>query len=355
MDLPEGYSVKGEYAGNGRLVCKLHKSLYGLKQASRQWNAKFSEAILKYGFQQSGSDHSLFTKKTNDENFIALLVYVDDILLGSTSIQESNEVKEFLDSLFKLKDLGTIKYFLGLEIAKSPESISICQRKYTLDLLEENGLLGAKPVLSQFMDKPGKEHLTAAHRVLKYLKGSSGQRILMKSKSTLKISGYADSDWAGCPDTRKSVTGFCIFIGDSLVSWKSKKQSVVARSSAEAEYRSMASVCCEMIWIKSLLKDFGVKHCEAMNLYSDSQSAIHISKNPVFHERTKHIEVDCHFIREKILTGLIKRRHTSTNLQIADILTKALQPNQFYRLLSKMNIHNVHPAGSATSSDSDKV
>ncbi|EOY25713.1 Uncharacterized protein TCM_027093 [Theobroma cacao] len=271
MDLPEGYSVKGEYTANSRLVCKLHKSLYGLKQAARQWNAKFSAAIL------------------------------------NTSVQESNKVKDFLNSLFKLKDLGTIKYFLGLEVAKSPE-----------------------------------EHLVATHRVLKFLKASPKQGILMKSKSALKISGYADSHWEGFPDTRRSVTGFCIFIGDSLVRWKSKKQSVVARSSAKAEYRPMASTCCVMIWIKSLLEDFGIKQDEAMDLYSDSQSAIHISKNPVFHERTKHIEIDCHFIREKVLTGLIKPKHISTNIQIADILTKALQPNQFYKLLSKMNVHDDH-------------
>ncbi|XP_017974611.1 PREDICTED: uncharacterized mitochondrial protein AtMg00810-like [Theobroma cacao] len=351
---------------------------------------KFSIAILRYGFQQSASDHSLFTMKTDDGNFTALLVYLDDILIGSASVQESNKVKDFLNSLFKLRDLGTVKYFLGLEIAKSPKGISICQRKYTLDLLEENGLLGAKPVstlidynhklckvkdgeilsdptsyrqligkliyltfsrpdicyavqvLSQFMDKPRKEHLVAAHRILKYLKASLGQGILMKSKSTLKISRYADSDWAGCSDTRRSVIGFCIFIGDSLVSWKSKKQSVVARSSVEAEYRSMVSTCCEMIWIKSILEDFGIKQNEAMDLYSDSQSVIHKSKNPVFHERTKHIEIDCHFIREKVLTRLIKPKHISSSTHITDILTKALQPNQFYKLLSKMSVHDIH-------------
>ncbi|XP_017978303.1 PREDICTED: uncharacterized mitochondrial protein AtMg00810-like [Theobroma cacao] len=295
MDIPPGYEIQGEYPENVKLVCKLHKSLYGLKQASREWNAKIKSFIIQYGFIQSNADHSLFTMKTNNGEFIALLLYVDDIVVGSSSKQAADDVKLFLSSHFKLKDLGTVKYFLGLEIARSPEGISISQRKYTLDLLEEHGLLGAKPVstpidynqklvkaqdeeklinstnyrqlvgkllyltfsrldiayavqvLSQFMDKPSLEHMNVAHRVLKYLKGSLGQGILMKSESNLMIVGYCDSDWAGCPNSRKSVTGYNMFIGNSLVTWKSKKQSVVSRSSAEAEYRAMASTSCEII------------------------------------------------------------------------------------------------------------
>ncbi|EOY20488.1 Cysteine-rich RLK (RECEPTOR-like protein kinase) 8, putative [Theobroma cacao] len=141
---------------------------------------------------------------------------------GSTNEPEAiiteSDVKEFLRSEFKLKDLGKVKYFLGLEIARSPEGISICQRKYALDLLEEQGLLEAKPVLSQFMEKLAVHHLVAAYRVLKYIKNTPGQGILMKSKFDLRISRYSNSDWAGCPNTRKSITGYCVFIGDSLVS-----------------------------------------------------------------------------------------------------------------------------------------
>ncbi|EOY26809.1 Cysteine-rich RLK (RECEPTOR-like protein kinase) 8 [Theobroma cacao] len=390
MDIPPGYEIQGEYPENVKLVCKLHKSLYGLKQASREWNAKITSLIIQYGFIQSNADRSLFTMKTNNGEFFALLLYVDDILVGSYSKQAADAMKLFLSSHFKLKDLGTVKYFLGLEIARSPKGISISQRKYTLDLLEEHGLLGAKPVstpidynqklvkaqdeeklinsidyrqlvkkllyltfsrpdiayavqvLSQFMDKPSLEHMNAAHRVLKYLKGSLGQGILMKSESNLMIVGYCDSDWAGCPNSRKSITRYNMFIGNSLVTWKFKKQSVVSRSSEEAKYRAMASASCEIIWLKHLLADFGIEHKVAVVLYSDSQSTIHISKNPVFHERTKHIEMDCHFIREKVIEGTIKPIYISTDLQLADLFTKALQPRQFHNLLNKMNVHNIH-------------
>ncbi|EOY00276.1 Cysteine-rich RLK (RECEPTOR-like protein kinase) 8, putative [Theobroma cacao] len=358
MEIPQGYSIKGEYPNSSsKMVCRLHKSLYGLKQASRQWNAKLTASIVKYGFKQSTSDYSLFTMRTINGDFVALLVHVDDIFIASNSTQTEFDVKNFLSSQFKLKDLGKVKYFLGLEVARSPEGISICQRKYTLDLLEEYGLLGPKPVSTpidynhrlskvsegnELVDATSYRQLVGKLLVLKYLKKAPGQGILMKSKNNLKISGYSNSDWAGCLDTRKSITGYCIFIGDSLVSWKSKKQSVVARSSAEAEYRAMATTCCEIIWLKYLMSDFGINDSEAINLYSDSQSAIHISRNPVHHERTKHIEMDCHFIREKVLTGVIKPLHISTDSQLSDIFTKALQPRQFYKLLGKMNVHNIH-------------
>ncbi|XP_017976387.1 PREDICTED: uncharacterized mitochondrial protein AtMg00810 [Theobroma cacao] len=328
--------------------------------------------------------------KTYNGDFIALLVYVDDILIASNSVQAESDVKEFLKLEFKLKDLGKVKYFLGLEITRSLEGISICQRKYALDLMEKQGLLGTKPVstpidynhklskfndedkltnptsykqlvrkllyltfnrpdisyamqvLSRFMEKPGIHHLAVAHKVLKYTKRAPGQGILMKSKCNLRISGYSDSDWAGCLDTRKSITGYCIFIGDSLVSWKSKKQSVMARNSAKAECRSMAATCREIIWLRSLMADFGINHSETVNLYSDSQSAIQISKNPVLHEKTKHIEMDCYFIRDKVLARLINPLHISTQSQLSDIFTKALQPRQFYNLLNKMNVHDIH-------------
>ncbi|XP_021299420.1 uncharacterized protein LOC110428069 [Herrania umbratica] len=306
------------------MVCKLHKSLYGLKQASRQWNAKLTASILRYGFKQSMSDYSLYTMKKEDGSFTALLVYVDDIIVGSTSIKASDDVKGYLKSQFKIKDLRNVKYFLGLEIDQSTKGISICQRKYVLDVLENQGLLRCKPmstpidynhklskaeeeeqltnptsyrqligkllyltftrpeisyavqVLSQFMDKPGRQHLIAAHRVLKYQKGSPGQGILMKVGTKPIISAYSDSDWARCLETRRSITGYCILVGESLISWKSKKQQVVARSSTEVEYRSIATTCYEGIWLKFLLTDLDAKHDESVNLYCDNQSTLNI-------------------------------------------------------------------------------
>ena len=139
IHLPQGFHSKGEH-----LVCKLNKSLYGLKQASRQWYSKFSSTILKCGLKQSKLDYSLFTKKFN-QSFIALLVYVDDILIASNDVHVVEELKVFLDKEFKLKDLGNLKFFLGLEVARSEQGISLCQRKYTLEILKDAGMSGCKP------------------------------------------------------------------------------------------------------------------------------------------------------------------------------------------------------------------
>ncbi|XP_042983373.1 uncharacterized mitochondrial protein AtMg00810-like [Carya illinoinensis] len=291
MSLPLGFAKQGE----NKQVCKLLKSLYGLKQASRQWFSKFSGTLISHGFIQFATDHSLFTK-ISGSSFIALLVYVDDILIASNDMNAIEELKLFLDSKFKLKDLGPLKYFLGIEIARSANGISLSQRKYALEILEDSGMLGSKTqkfameqnlklskmeetlldnptayrrlvsrliyltitrpdisysvqVLSQFMDKPRHTHLAAANRVLQYVKGTPGQGIFLSFKSKLHLKAFVDADWAGCVDTRRSVTGFCIFLRDSLISWRSKKQTTVSRSSAEAEYRSMASTVCELTWL----------------------------------------------------------------------------------------------------------
>lgn len=239
------------------------------------------------------SDYSLFTQLVKT-SFIALLVYVDDILIASNDPTAVAELKKFLDSKFKLKDLGAIKYFLGIKIARSIVGITLCQRKYALEILEDSDMLASKvlkfPVeqniklssnegtlmtnpsvyrrligrliyltitrpdiaysvqkLRQYMDKPRDNHFKAVVRVLQYIKGILGQGILLSALSKIHLKAFSDSDWAGCVDSKKFVNGFCIFLGDSLISWKSKKQLTVSRSSAEAEYRSMASIVCEIV------------------------------------------------------------------------------------------------------------
>lgn len=388
MELPLGYEVKGECKPGERLVCKLQKLLYGLKQASRQWNVKLTAALLEYGFIQSKSDYSLFMKQDQGHH-LYILVYVDDILVGSDCPELLSSFKVFLADTFKLRDLGVPHYFLGLELARSSQGIVLNQRKYVLDLLIEFGYLGSKPVktpmncneklqrqgfddfvdathyrklvgkllyltffgpdisfaahvLSQYMDKPLKSHLQDAPRILRYLKQTPGQGLFFPANSDMKLVAYSDNDWASCVNTRRSISGFCIQLGGALISWKSKKQTVVARSSTEAEYRAMASCSCEIIWLVALLKDFGVTQPGAVVMHYDNQSAISLSKNPVYHERTKHVEIDCHFIREKVLDGVIELRYVHTSLQLADLFTKALSKSVFYSLLSKMSICNIH-------------
>lgn len=197
-------------------------------------------------------------------------------------------------------------------------------------------------LLSQFMQNPTTTHLQAAKRVLRYLLGTLSQGILLASSSAAKLTAYCDSDWAGCPTTRRSTSGYCIFLGQSPISWKAKKQSVVARSSAEAEYRSMALTTCEITWLKALLKDLGLKSLPPAVLKCDNKAAIAIAANPVLHEKTKHVDIDCHFIRDHLKAGHIKTEHTSSADQVADILTKVLP----------VKLHNQHVAKLGTSSKS---
>ncbi|EOY04498.1 Uncharacterized protein TCM_019739 [Theobroma cacao] len=313
-------------------------------------NGTWTVMPLPFGFQTI-SCKWIFKVKLHADGTIESVI--------SSSLDLATDVRNHLQKSFKLKDLGTPKYFLGLEIARCKKGILLCQRKYVLDLLNEHGMLGCKPVttlidynckltktddaeqisdpskyrqlvgkliyltftrpditfaaqtLSRFMDKPRETHLHAVYRVLKYLKAALGQGILFPANSSLQLQVYVDSDWARCCDTEKSVTGYAMFLENSLISWKSKKQSVVARRSTEAEYKAMASACCESMWLIFLLQDFEIKHTSAINFYCDNQSSIHICKNPTFHERTKHIVMDCHFIREKVLAGLINPKYRS--------------------------------------------
>ena len=150
--------------------------------------------------------------------------------------------------------------------------------------------------LSQFMSTPRTTHLQAVHHLIRYIKGSPGQGLLYTSSSTLHLRGFSDSDWASCPTTRRSTTGFCIFLGDSLISWRTKKQPTISKSSAEAECRALAATTSELTWLRYLLCDFQFPQSSPSFIYCDNQSAIHIANNPTFRERTKHIELDCHFI-----------------------------------------------------------
>ncbi|BBG96552.1 transposable element gene [Prunus dulcis] len=216
-------------------------------------------------------DSSLFVKD-GPAGRLVVLIYVDDLIITSSNMRDIHKLKSFLHKKFAIKDLGSLKYFLGIGIASSSKGLFLNQH---------NKL--SKPIHAF----SSINSLQAVKWILRYLKGSIGRGILMRKNGNNQIIGYSDADCAGCQIDQKSTTGYCTFVGGNLVTWKSKKQSVVARSSADAEYRAMAAVSCELIWVQGLLNDLGFKDPHPMTLFCDNQAAIHIASNPVFHERTK--------------------------------------------------------------------
>ncbi|XP_061338805.1 uncharacterized mitochondrial protein AtMg00810-like [Gastrolobium bilobum] len=383
MTLPPG--IAGDKSNK---VCKFLKSLYGLKQASKQWHQKLTSALISLGYHQSSADHSLLTLKTAS-HFTALLIYVDDIVLTGNDMEKIHRVKEFLDKQFKIKNLGPLRFFLGLEISRSQRGIILNQRKYALELLSDTGLLAAKPAftpidaasklsrstgaplpdassyrrligrllyltttrpdiafsvqqLSQFVSAPTDTHLLAAPRVLQYIKRSPSAGLFFPSTSSLTLSGYSDSDWACCPDTRRSITSHCIFLGSTLVSRKSKKQTTVSRSSCEAEYRALASLTCELQWMSYLLQDLHLPPTQPISVYCDNVSAIYLAHNPTFHERTKHVELDCHVVRENVHVGLIHLLPVPSSAQLADVFSKPLLATAFCSAVSKFGLVDIH-------------
>ncbi|XP_024019780.1 uncharacterized protein LOC112091139 [Morus notabilis] len=276
---------------------------------------------------------------------------------------------------FSLKDLGALHYFLGIEVKPFASGLFLSQTKYTKDLLsrahmlesshqstpialkppnllddhnlvnetEFRSIVGALQYLTftrpdithavnkvcQHFHQPTLANLRAIKRILRYLKGTITYGIRFLSQISLTLNGFCDANWAGCPLTRRSTTGYCIFLGSNCVSWSSKKQPTVACSSAKAEYRALAATTAELTWIGYLLCDLGIRLIQPPWLFCDNIRALHMTKNHVFHARTKHIELDYHFIREKVTRGDLVTKYVTSPLQTADVLTKALPKSSF--------------------------
>ncbi|BFG15965.1 hypothetical protein CerSpe_022390 [Prunus speciosa] len=200
----------------------------------------------------------------------------------------------------------------------------------------------AVSVVSQFMHAPSESHMEAVLRILRYLKSAPGKGLIFTKHGHLDVQAYTDADYAGSIVDRRSTSGYFTFVGGNLVTWRSKKQKVVSRSSAEAEYRGMSHGVCELMWLRKLLRDLGCKSKKAMNLYCDNKAAISIAHNPVQHDRTKHVEVDRHFIKEKLDAGIVDFPFVKTEDQLADILTKAVSSRSFHSCLDKLGIRNIY-------------
>ncbi|KAL7608574.1 hypothetical protein Lser_V15G11391 [Lactuca serriola] len=364
-------------------VCRLKKALYGLKQAPRAWFEKFSTIIQSLGFTASNYDSGLFTKTTTSGT-ILLILYVDDMIITGSDAHGILDLKQSLSSFFEMKDLGLLHYFLGLEVLPHDTGIYLSQAKYASDIISRAGITDCKVantpldpnfhlspgdgsllsdptlyrqlvgslvyltvtrpdlafvvhIVSQFMASPRTTHYIAVLRILRYIKGTIFHGLYFSSTSSLELRAFSDADWDGDITDRRSTTGFCFFLGDLLISWRSKKQSLVARSSTEAEYRALADTTQELVWLRWLLSDMGLSLSSPTVIWCDNTSAIQIAYNDVFHERTKHIEIDCHFVRQHVIRNTITLSPSSSTDQPADIFTKAHRPRRFSILLSKLN------------------
>ena len=325
------------------------------------------------------------TSITISGNTIYLLVYVDDIIVTSN---DPLEVQTFLNQLadrFSLKDLGPLSYFLGMEATFTSSGLFLSQRKYIQDLLSKTNMQDAKVVatplstgeslklcdgspttdstqyrqvlgslqylaltrpdisfavnkLSQYMHQPSAIHWSAVKRILRYLKGTLNHGLFLRKTTQLHLHAFADADWAGNFDDRTSTSGYVIFLGSNPISWSSKKQKTVARSTTEAEYRAIATTAAELNWITNLLKELKVSFTHTPTIYCDNVGATYLCVNPVFHSRMKHIAIDFHFVRDQVVRHQLRVSHVHTADQLADSLTKPLARKLFLFHRSKIGI-----------------
>ncbi|CAL2257264.1 unnamed protein product [Prunus armeniaca] len=348
-------------------VCHLRKSLYGLKQSPHAWFSRFFEFLIHSGFTASKADPSLFIFH-KDDNFLFLLIYVDDIIVTGNALSQVHALLQSLNRQFAIKDLGDLHYFLGIEVQRTPDMLCLNQAKYAVDLLKRATLHEANPCLTpvatgsqlsslhgsplsdpteyrslvgtlqyltitrpdisfavnqvcQFIHQPTDIHWKVVKRILRYVLGTSHDGLVFRL-GDFSVIAFFDTDYAGNPNDCRSTGGYCIFFGSNLVSWSSKKQPTVSRSSTESEYRQLALTAMELPWIQQLLQELHVSLPSPPLLWCDNTSSIALASNPIFHARTKHIAVDYHYVRELVLAGSLHVRYVSTHTQLADILPK---------------------------------
>ncbi|GJT49290.1 putative ribonuclease H-like domain-containing protein [Tanacetum coccineum] len=366
-------------------VYKVVKALYGLHQAPRAWYATLSTFLLKHGYRRGTIDKTLFLKK-HKRDIILVQVYVDDIIFGSTKKAWCDEFEALMKGEFEMSAMGELTFFLGLQVQQRPDGIFISQDKYVQEILKKFDLEcvrtattpyeAPKPKSKNEPDSPVNVHLyrsmigslmyltasrpdimfavsacsrnqvtpttsnlEAVKKIFKYLKGQPRLGLWYPRESPFVLEAYSDSDYAGANKDRKSTTGGCQFLGRRLISWQCKKQTIVATSSTEAEYVAAANCCGQVLWIQNQLLDYGYNFMNT-KIFIDNQSTICIVKNPVFHQRTKHIEIRHHFIRDANEKKLIQVLKIHTDDNVADLLTKAFDGTRFTHLVVNIGMLN---------------
>jgi hypothetical protein len=320
------------------------------------------------------------------------VLYVDDLIITGSTSSIIASVKTYLQDRFAMTDLGLLHYFLGIEITQSTSGIFLSQPKYALDLLSRFHMSDCKPaptpflsgvkleakcstplvdatlyrqlvgsliylthtrpdisfavgMVSRFMQEPHELHWKAAKRILHYIQGTHTYGLHFAAGTGLQLVGYTDSDYAGDIDSRKSTSGYMFYLGSGPICWQSKKQNTVALSSTEAEYRGAVNAATEALWLQHILEEFGFDLPKPTVLHCDNQSAIEISRHPVQHQRTKHIEVHMHYIRELIQGQIIALQYCPTEQQVADIFTKPFTEVKYTRLRDLLGVRDVVERG----------
>ncbi|GJV15772.1 ribonuclease H-like domain-containing protein [Tanacetum coccineum] len=359
------------------------RSLYGLKQAPRAWFQRFASYITRVGFHSSRCDSSLFIYK-HGPNAAYLLLYVDDIVLTAFSQPLLQRIIASLHQEFSMTDLGSLNYFLGISITRDSSGLFLSQKKYAIEILEKAHMVSCNPSRTPVdtesklgvdgdpvsdptlyrslagslqyltftrpdisyavqqvclhMHDPREPHLSALKRILRYVQGTLNYGLQLFSSSTTDLVAYSDADWAGCPTTRRSTSGYCVFLGNNLLSWSAKRQPTLSRSSAEAEYRGVANAVAETCWLRNLLRELHTPLSSATLVYCDNVSAVYLSSNPVQHQRTKHIEIDIHFVRDLVAAGQVRVLHVPSRYQFADIFTKGLPSALFEEFRTSLSV-----------------
>lgn len=382
---PEGYERKGQE----HLVYRLVKALYGLRQAPRAWYAKLNRCLEELGFKRCPYEHGVYTRRENGEVLI-IAVYVDDILVTGTNVIAIESFKRQMSSIFEMSDMGKLTYYLGIEVRQGDGCIELKQTSYAMKLLKKAGMMGCNPtkypmdpkeqltkdsegkpvevtqyksivgglrylvhtrpdisyavgIVSRYMERPTELHQNAVKRILRYIKGTLSFGLIYSSKGGNNIlTGFSDSDLAGHLDDRKSTGGMVFYLNESLIAWVSQKQKCVALSSCEAEFMAATAAACQSIWLRNVLSQVMEECIGPVTLYIDNKSAIDLSKNPVFHGRSKHIDIRYHFIRECVERGDIVIRHIAGEDQRADILTKPLTTIRFERMRKLLGVKELN-------------
>ncbi|KAI3501786.1 hypothetical protein L1887_29807 [Cichorium endivia] len=380
---PEGFVKKGEETK----VYKLSKALYGLRQSPRAWNLKLDETLKNMGFHRCLQENAVY-RKTSNEEYIVIAVYVDDLLVTGTSLEFIKQFKKRMATQFEMSDLGELSCYLGIEVSQDVDRIKIKQEHYAMKILNEAGmqecnatqcpmesglklskaenepevdathyrkivgclryLIHTRPdlayavgVVSRYMQNPKESHARAIKQILRYLRGTTSFGIVYERGKELKLLGYSDSSHNVDVDDGRSTTGHVFYLGDSPITWCSQKQDTVALSSCEAEYMAATAAACQAIWLRELLAEVTGEDKQEVLIRIDNKSAIALSKNPVFHGRSKHIHTRYHFIRDRIERKQVAVEHVSGDKQKVDPLTKALARVKFMELRSLLGVQNL--------------